>query len=143
MSLTRRDLSFFLPAILAADNASGKPRLPSKTFDFSALPVQVNPETKSESRQVFDGLTHDNFPVDLHLTTLPPGTMPHPAHHHSWEEIIFVQTGTLEVTIKGNVTHVGPGGVIYVASNDEHGWKNSGNVAAQYFVLATGQRNAV
>ncbi len=140
MQHTRRDLSLLLPAVLAAARAQGATALPSKTFEFSSLPVKTNPQTHGESRQVFDGMTHEGFPIDLHITMLAPGQMPHAAHHHEWEEMIFIQTGTLEVSINGNVARIGPGSVAYVASNEEHGWKNVGDTASQYFVLAIGRR---
>lgn len=125
-----------LPGILTAARVSGKSVLTSKTYEFASLPVDRSPKTHNESRQVFDGLTHESIPIDLHITTLQPGEMPHPAHHHVWEEMIFIQTGTLEVYIKGKGTRIGPGSVAYVASNEEHGWKNVGDLPAQYFVLA-------
>lgn len=114
--------------------------LPAKTYDFSSLPVKSNATTHSESRQVFDGTTHEGFPIDVHITLLPPGQMPHPPHHHEWEEILFIQTGTVEFTINGNTTRIGPGSVAYIASNEQHGMKNVGDVPSQYFVLAIGRR---
>jgi quercetin dioxygenase-like cupin family protein len=136
MDHTRRDLAVLLPALFAAAGANV---LPSKTYEFSSLPVKSNPATHNESRQVFDGVTHEGFPIDLHITTLAPGQMPHAAHHHEWEEMIFIQTGTLEVTIKGSASRIGPGSVAYVASNEQHGWKNVGDVPSQYFVFAIGR----
>ena len=65
--------------------------------------------------------------------------MPHAAHHHVHEELMFIQTGGLEVNIQGKISHIGPGSVIYVNSNEEHSWKNVGDVPAQYFVLALGR----
>ena len=52
--------------------------------------------------------------------------------------MMFIQEGTLEATINGKSTTLGPGGVIYVKSMDEHGLKNTGDVPARYFVLAVG-----
>jgi quercetin dioxygenase-like cupin family protein len=135
MNNTRRELSILLPALFAQAGQS-KPVLRSESYNFKDLPVKISGETHNETRQVFDGVTHDGFAIDLHITQLAPGQMPHPAHHHEWEEMIFVQTGQLEVNIKGKTTHVGPGSVVYVASNEEHGWKNVGDVPSQYFVLA-------
>jgi quercetin dioxygenase-like cupin family protein len=113
--------------------------LPSKCYEFGTLPEKVNPETHNETRNVFDGLTHDGVHIDLHITTLMPGQIPHPEHHHEWEELIMLQTGTLEVSILGKKSRLGPGSVAYVYSNEQHGWKNVGDVPAQYFVLAIGR----
>ena len=53
---------------------------------------------------------------------------------------MMLQQGKLEVTISGQTSVVGPGSVIYVHSNEEHGLKSVGEVAAQYFVLAVGHQ---
>jgi mannose-6-phosphate isomerase-like protein (cupin superfamily) len=145
MEHTRRDLNVLLPALLAAGRVNAqqqKPVLPAKAYKFEDLPVKTNPDTHNESRQVFDGLTHEGYPVDLHITTLQPGRMPHPPHRHAHEEVLFLQTGEAEVTMDGVVSRVGPGSVVYVASNVLHGWKNTGQVPSQYFVLAIGHRSA-
>ena len=87
---------------------------------------------------MFNGLTHRDYPVDLHLTELAAGAQPHPPHKHVHEEILMLQTGQLEVTMNGETTRLTPGSVVYVASNDLHGWKNPGSTPAQYFVIALG-----
>jgi quercetin dioxygenase-like cupin family protein len=43
------------------------------------------------------------------------------------------------VTVKGRTERLGPGSAVYIASNDEHGWKNVGSTQAKYFVLALGE----
>jgi len=53
--------------------------------------------------------------------------------------MVMLQTGQLDITIEGKVTRVGPGSVVYVNSNEEHGWKNPGPERAQYFVMAVGR----
>jgi len=138
MKPTRRDLSLLIPALLTGEPSS-KPALPSKCYDFRELPVQRSAKTNNESRQVFDGYTHTQYPIDLHITTLAPGMMPHAAHHHEHEEAIFIKEGTLEVTILDKATRIGPGSVAYVNSNEEHSWKNVGDIPATYFVLALGR----
>src|SRR5690348_16202599 len=127
--MTRRDLGRLLPALAAAAaqdaNAQAtKKLLPSKAWRFEDLPVRTNGQ--NSSRNVFDGLTHSGFHVDLHLTELAPGLAPHPPHKHVHEEILMLQTGTLEVTIEEATTRVTPGSVVYVHSNEMHGWKNAG-----------------
>jgi quercetin dioxygenase-like cupin family protein len=145
MTPTRRDLSILLPALIAAVKVNAEPQkevLPSACYPFDKLPVKTNATTHNETRQVFDGLTHEGYPIDLHVTTLAKGQAPHPPHHHVHEEMIFVQTGMLEVTIKGVGTKIGPGSVAYVHSMEEHGWKNVGDSPSQYFVLAIGHKSA-
>jgi quercetin dioxygenase-like cupin family protein len=141
MNYSRRDFSLLLPALVAATGvANGQTAaLPSKIYDFDDLPVRNNGANKS--RAVLDGKTHGDFPVELHITELAPGLAPHPPHHHAHEEMIMIREGTLEVTISGTSTKLGPGSVAYVASNEEHGWRNVGTTRAQYFVLALGREN--
>jgi mannose-6-phosphate isomerase-like protein (cupin superfamily) len=136
MQPTRRDLSLLLPALMAVPSI---PALPSKCYEFTELPVKKDAKTGNESRQVFDGYTHTGYPIDLHITTLQPGLMPHPPHHHAHEEAMFIKEGTLEFTIAGKTERVGPGSVVYVNSNEEHGLKNVGDLPATYFVLALGR----
>jgi quercetin dioxygenase-like cupin family protein len=73
------------------------------------------------------------------MTELGPGQAPHPPHHHVHEEMILIHEGTLEVTIAGRISRLGPGSIAYVASGEEHGWRNVGTGPANYFVLALGQ----
>ena len=141
MKLSRRDLSALLPALAAAQSAMAQtkeqPTLASKAYRFEDLPEKVNGQNRS--RDVFNGKNHSGFPVDIHITELGPGQMPHAAHHHVHEEIVMLQTGMLDVTIEGKLTRVTAGSVVYVNSNEEHGWKNPGPERAQYFVMAIGR----
>jgi quercetin dioxygenase-like cupin family protein len=109
----------------------------SKTFAFADLPVRANGANRS--RAVLQGKTHSGFPIEMHQTELGPGEAPHPPHHHAHEEMIMIREGTLEVTISGRSAKLGPGSVAFVASNEEHGWRNVGSGRAHYFVLALGR----
>ncbi len=134
--MTRRDLTLLSAGFVAATARAQKaslPTLPSKTYRFEDLVLKGN------SRAVFDGVTHSGFHVDLHETQLAPGAAPHAPHRHEHEEMIMVREGTLEITIEGKVTMVGPGSVVYAASNEMHGWKNVGDTNAHYFVVALGR----
>jgi quercetin dioxygenase-like cupin family protein len=111
--------------------------LPSQMHRFEDLPVKVS--GKNSSRAVLKGETHSGFPIEMHMTELGPGMAPHPPHHHVHEEMILVQSGTVEVTISGKKANLGPGSSAYVASNEEHGWRNIGEGPALYFVLALGR----
>jgi quercetin dioxygenase-like cupin family protein len=137
MSCTRRDLAVLLPAVAAAQTKSPKPMLPSKPYVYEDLPVKQSGENRQ--RAVLDGLTHTNYPIELHMTELAPGLPPHAPHRHAHEEIVMLRRGTLEITIEGKVTKVSPGSVVYVASNEMHGWKNVGADRAEYFVIALGR----
>ena len=135
MNYSRRDVSLLLSALAAAQAQSTV--LPSKTYSYPDLPVKVNGSNRQ--RAVLSGATHSGFPVNLHMTELGPGQAPHAPHHHAHEEMIMIHEGTLEVTIAGRISRLGPGSIAYVASGEEHGWRNVGTGQANYFVLALGQ----
>jgi quercetin dioxygenase-like cupin family protein len=137
MKLSRRELAVLLPALAAAQTSREAGLQPSLAFPFEDQPVRTNGDGKS--RQILNGKTHSGFLVDLHASEMPPGGMPHPAHHHVHEEMFFVRSGTMEVTIEGRATRLSPGSVAYIASNEEHGVRNVGTTTAEYFVLALGE----
>jgi mannose-6-phosphate isomerase-like protein (cupin superfamily) len=143
MSLTRRDLSFLLPALATA--ASGqetskkeKPVLAAKAYEYSELPVKTNGE--NQSRAVFDGLTHTGYPVELHMTRLAPGQRSHPPHKHVNEEVMMLLRGQVDALYGGKTTRVTAGSTVYMASMEEHNWTNPGPEPAEYFVIALGPK---
>jgi len=134
MNYSRRDLALLIPALAAAQQTPKG--LPSRVFKYDDLPVRVNGENKS--RAVMKGETHAGFPIELHMTELGPGQAPHGPHKHVHEELLMLKDGSLDVTISGQTTHVTAGSIVYVASNEMHGWRNPGTDRAQYFVIALG-----
>ncbi|MEZ5401776.1 MAG: cupin domain-containing protein [Bryobacteraceae bacterium] len=138
MKTTRRDLTALLPLLAAAAPAAaaGSP-LQSRTWRHDDLTARGNDDKRS--RDVFDGLSHKNYPMDMHETELAPGMAPHPPHSHPHHELLILRQGELEVTIEGKVSRIGPGGVVYVASNENHGWKNVSQTRAAYYVIALGR----
>jgi quercetin dioxygenase-like cupin family protein len=134
VKLSRRDLAILMPALAAA---APKPALPSKVYKHEELAVKVNGENKS--RAILNGATHTGYSIEMHETELAPGLAPHPPHHHAHEEMLLLREGTMEITIAGKVSVIGPGSVVLVGSNDEHGWRNVGTTRAAYFVMALGR----
>src|SRR5258708_5816793 len=138
MKQTRRDLSVLLPALVAGTaEAQDKKMLTPKAFPYEELPVKVNGQNKG--RAVFDGETHLGFPIELHMTELGAGQMPHAPHQHPHEEVTMLRRGMLDVTFGGKTVRLDAGSVIYMASNEMHGWKNPGPEPAEYFVIALGK----
>ena len=84
------------------------------------------------------GPTHSGYRIDLHATDLTAGQMPHAPHHHVHEELLLIREGTIEVTVGKQTSRLGPGSAVYIASDEEHGWRNVGATPAKYFVLALG-----
>ena len=141
MEYSRRELSLLLSAVLANETVTSatamSAALVSKAYPYDELPVSTNGPNRA--RAVLRGETHKGVPIELHETELAPGERPHPPHHHPHEEMVIVREGTIEVTIAGQSSRLGAGSVAYVASNDEHGWRNVGDGRARYMVLAVGR----
>jgi quercetin dioxygenase-like cupin family protein len=133
MRCSRRDLAILIPVLASAQQSKA---LPSKVFKYDELAVKVNGENKS--RAVMKGDTHSGFPIELHMTELGPGQAPHAPHRHVHEECLMLKNGLLDATVEGQTTRMTPGSIIYVASNDMHGWRNPGTERAEYFVIALG-----
>jgi quercetin dioxygenase-like cupin family protein len=86
-------------------------------------------------RQLTDTATSNLRKLEMHVTTLPPGGAPHPAHRHPWEEILVVERGRLEV-LQQNVTRIAiAGSVIFQASGELHGIRNPGPDSTTYVVI--------
>ena len=136
MKCSRREVYLWIPALMASHGLAAEVPIPSKMLRFEDLPVQSG--DGHTLRRILEGKTHSGYAIEIHETDLAPQAMPHPAHHHVHEEVFLVREGTLEVTITGRVSRLGPGSVAYVASNEEHGIRNPGPTHAQYFVIALG-----
>jgi len=154
MNMNRRDLCVALSSIAAmaaalpSEGQSASAASPSlapaeepvlsaqRSFPFDQLPVKKGPN--GETRPVLHGVLPTGESVELHETTLLPGHMPHPPHKHKHSELMLIREGTLEFDNNGSPERVGPGGVVFAASNIMHGLKNVGETNANYFVVAIG-----
>ena len=141
MSTTRREMCKMLPALLPLmsgldASASADGALPSATFSFDKLPVQV--ADHAEFRRIMKGKLATGEAVEVHETTLPPNGFPHPPHQHVHSEMWLIREGTVELTINGKSHVVGAGGLGFVRSNEEHGIRNVGSTPASYYVVAIG-----
>jgi mannose-6-phosphate isomerase-like protein (cupin superfamily) len=105
---------------------------------FDQLPVHTN--GANVSRPILNGVAHDGSYVEVHETTLAPGSEPHPPHHHEHEEMFLLSRGTIAVTIAGKTTTLGPGSAAFIHSGEQHGVRNTGTEPAQYFVVALGKQ---
>ena len=137
LHFSRRDLCLMFPVLAASSAlADEKAPMPSKAFRFEDLTPHKSGALVA--RPGFEGYTHDGYRIAMHESILEAGGMPHPAHHHKHEEMFMLREGTLEVTISGKASQAGPGDVVFVASNEEHGVRNVGKTSAQYFVVELG-----
>ena len=143
MSLTRREVCNLIPALVAEGTAfpafaSQDDSLPSATFAFESMPVEDSGH--AQMRKIMKGKLATGEHIEVHETTLPPNGAPHPPHHHVHSEMWLVREGTVELTINGATHRLGPGGLGFVHSNEEHGIKNVGTGPATYFVVAIGPK---
>jgi quercetin dioxygenase-like cupin family protein len=137
MDYSRRDLGLLMSALAATAARAETADMPTRVFHNAE--IHPDAHATNESRQFIWGRTHDGYFVDMHETSLKAGEMPHAAHNHPHEEMTMLREGTLEVEIEGKKSRVGPGDVVYVASNEHHGWRNVGTTTAKYFVIAFGR----
>jgi XRE family transcriptional regulator, regulator of sulfur utilization len=85
--------------------------------------------------QIFQAPTVTLEELEMHVTEVPGGQASHAPHRHYDEEIIIIRQGTFEVFSDGKLTKVGPGGVIFHASQTLHGLKNIGDGPGNYHVI--------
>lgn len=86
-------------------------------------------------RQVMRTPTPTLEELEIHISTLSPGKSPHAPHHHQHEELLILKEGTLETFQNGATRRIGPGGIIFQASNEFHNVTNVGQTPATYYVI--------
>jgi quercetin dioxygenase-like cupin family protein len=152
MTVSRRDFALLMPGLAGAATAAPQtessekagnrpPVLVSKGYEFDDLPVRTS-ANGGKSRQVFDGITIRGQRIAMHISELPPGQAPHPPARQPHEEIVVIREGTLEVTLNGQTSRLGPGSVIFSSFNDLNGWKNVGTTPVQYCVVSLEEHSA-
>jgi mannose-6-phosphate isomerase-like protein (cupin superfamily) len=138
IKVTRRDL---IVACISASIASSAVALAhsdnrimgSSIFDWNT--IEVKPNKTGSSRKFFQAPTATLDELESHVTTLNAGETPHPPHKHPDEELLIIKEGTVEALVNGQMKRVGPGSVIFQASNQEHSIRNVGQGQATYHVI--------
>ena len=140
MKVTARDLvvasfaSALTLACAAGVRVAAAPDVMGSTiFDWNDL--KPTPNKTGEVRQVVRRPTATLDELEMHITTLNPGETPHAPHRHPDEELLIVKQGTVESLNNGVLRRVGPGSVIFQASNQLHSIKNVGTEPAIYHVI--------
>ena len=109
------------------------PILGPTTFDWDKMAVTKT--DVGEVRSLYRGPTATLDELEMHITTLNPGTTSHPPHQHLNEELVIIREGTVETLSDGKWIRLGPGSVIFNASNSLHGLRNVGSTPAIYHVV--------
>lgn len=154
--ITRRNLCIALPAFAAcatlalADEkpTAATPQGPaqpqnklktdlehSQTWEWDKMPTRVS-GAGAPTRDVCQGRVPTGELVEVHITSLAPGKMPHGLHSHAHEEFIMVKEGTMALILDGNEHPLPAGSVGYTAPNEIHGFKNIGDTPATYFIFS-------
>ncbi len=118
---------------LAQEHASQQAILGPATFDWKDMKAVATPT--GEVRSLYKGPTATLPELEMHVTTLNPGTTSHPPHHHVNEELVILREGTVETLSGGKWVRLGPGSVIFNASDSLHGLRNVGTTPAVYHVI--------
>ncbi|HEX3435613.1 MAG TPA: cupin domain-containing protein [Pseudacidobacterium sp.] len=137
MSISRRTLFQTLPFLISTF-ALADDNQPISSFAKPFDQLQAHTNGGNTARPILNGVTHSGVRLEAHETVLAPGAMPHPPHHHIHEELFLLSKGTLDFTIAGKSTTLGPGSAAFIHSGEEHGVRNIGDEPAQYFVVAIG-----
>ncbi|HKX32228.1 MAG TPA: cupin domain-containing protein [Blastocatellia bacterium] len=136
--LTKRDSLIALVSVCAtlsimAFAQTDKQVMGSTIFDWNS--IQVKPTKVGERRDFVQRPTATLDELEIHVTTLNPGESPHAPHKHPDEELVIVKEGTIESMAGDQTKVVGPGSIVFQASNQMHGTKNVGKVPATYFIV--------
>ena len=136
--ITRRDV--FVALLGAAVTVAGMTVVSSQTtvmdstvFDWNAL--KAVPNKTGSVRRVVQRPTATLDELEIHITTLMPGETPHQPHQHPAEELLVVKEGTVESLVNGQLKRVGPGSIVFQASNQMHSLRNVGDTPATYHVI--------
>jgi XRE family transcriptional regulator, regulator of sulfur utilization len=136
--ITRRDgivafagAAFSMVAMAVVSSQSAV--MGSTVFDWTTL--KAEPNKTGAVRRVVQRPTVTLDELEIHITTLMPGETPHPPHQHPAEELLIVKEGTVESLVNGQLQRVGPGSIVFQASNQMHSLRNVGNTPATYHVI--------
>lgn len=135
--ISRRDV--WVALVTAACTVGGLavanelPLLGPAVFERSS--IAAKPTEVGSMRSFFTMRTATLEQLEVHETTLNPGKSPHPPHKHPNEEMLVIRQGTIEALVNGEWKRVGPGSVVFNASNKLHGLRNVGTEPAVYTVI--------
>ena len=135
--ISRRDIIVALIAVCATLTVihvgAQSSVMGSSAFDWNSVTAKTT--DVGSVRQFFRSPTATLDELECHVTTLNPGLQSHPPHQHANEELVIIREGTVEVLVNGEWKRVGPGSVIFNASNQLHALKNVGSTPAVYHVV--------
>jgi quercetin dioxygenase-like cupin family protein len=117
-------------ALFAVPALSAQAPLHSKVF-----PADSARNRNANQRFLVDTVTPTLAKLEIHETTLAPGKLSHAPHRHAHEEVIRIESGSLELFLDGKQHKARTGDVVFLASNEWHAMKNVGTTDAKYLVV--------
>lgn len=138
MGMTRRDVAVALGAVLCTCAAGAWANeqnaiLGPAVWDWDKIAVKTT--DVGAIRDVVRQPTATLKEFEMHITTLNPGLSSHAPHTHPNEELVIVREGTVEAFSGGQWRRLGPGSIIFNASNAPHALRNVGSGPATYHVI--------
>lgn len=136
--ITRRDamvaaITVALAVPLAAAAGLQTSVMRSTAFDWNEM--KVNKTAVGESRPIVRAPTATLDELEMHVTMLNANQTSHPPHQHPNEELVIIRDGTVEVLVQGEWKRLGPGSIVFNASNELHAIRNVGTAPATYHVV--------
>jgi XRE family transcriptional regulator, regulator of sulfur utilization len=138
--ITKRDITVAALAMAAtygvaafAQQTPAPAKMHSTAFDFSTMAAKET--AYGAVRSVVRAPTVTLDELEMHITTLNAGQTSHAPHQHANEELIILREGTIEALVHGEWKRLGPGSIVFQASNELHGLRNVGTGPATYHVV--------
>lgn len=137
--MTRRNVIaglLAMPSVLSAGATAGDEAqeiLGPTVFEWDKMDFQKTPTGEVASLCKQPTATVDQ--LEMHVSKLNPGMASHAPHRHVNEELIIIREGQCETLSDGKWIRVGPGSVVFNASNSLHAFRNTGTTEAVYHVI--------
>lgn len=125
-----------MPSILSAlptEAEEQQPVMGPRVFEWQDL--EFHKTATGEMAQICKQPTATVDQLEMHVSKLDPGKASHAPHRHVNEELIIVREGECETLSDGKWIKVGPGSVVFNASNSLHAFRNVGSTQAVYHVI--------
>jgi mannose-6-phosphate isomerase-like protein (cupin superfamily) len=137
--LTRREITLVLLTTLATAGlavlaqSDKKSAMTSTAIEWNS--IEAKPNATGSSRKFFEGPAATLDVLECHASTLNPGATNHAILRRRDDEVIIVKEGTIEAYVNDKWVRMGPGSVIFNASNVLQAMRNAGDGPATYHVV--------
>ena len=134
---SRRDLTVAATAIVSTlclvSFANTRQIIGSSAYEWNSIPVEKT--SNGEVRHFFHGPTATLAYLDIHVTTFNAGVAPPSPAPRAQEELVIIKDGEFEAQVNGEWKRLGPGSVLFNASNQVHRLRNIGPGPGSYHLI--------